>query len=361
MITRTGETIGLKSASSLKAKPDQDNLGFGRIFTDYMFTMEYTEGQGWHDPLIQPYAPLTLDPAAMVFHYGQAIFEGMKAFKGEDGQILLFRPDKNAERLNLSGGRLNIPPVNEELFVEIVRTLVKLEADWIPQKAGSSLYIRPFIIATEAMLGVRPSNRYLFLIILSPVGSYYGGGLKPVHIRVENEYVRAVRGGTGFAKSAGNYAASLNAQVAAHRDNCDQVLWLDGIEQKYIEEVGSMNVFFKIAGKIVTPALNGSILGGITRDSVIHLLKSWGFDVEERRISMEEIAAASENGTLEEALGTGTAAVISPIGRLNWNGQNILIGNGEIGETSQRLYDTITGIQTGKLEDTFGWTVDCRD
>lgn len=359
MNTKTGVPIHYEQTTAPKAKPDADTLGFGRYFTDHMFTLEYTEGRGWHDARIVPYAPLTIDPAAMVFHYGQAIFEGMKAYKTEDGRVLLFRPQKNAERLNISGARLNIPPLDEALFVEVIQSLVHLEADWVPDKAGSSLYIRPFIIATEAMLGVRPSNRYLFMVILSPVGSYYPGGLKPVHIRVENEFVRAVRGGTGFTKSAGNYAASLTAQVAAHRDNCDQVLWLDGVEQKYIEEVGSMNVFFKVDGKIITPALNGSILSGITRDSVIHLLRSWGLEVEERRISMEELAIAHGDGKLEEAFGTGTAAVISPIGRLNWNGNDYPISGGEIGELSQKIYDTITGIQTGKLADTFGWMLEC--
>ncbi|WP_058303916.1 branched-chain amino acid aminotransferase [Gorillibacterium timonense] len=350
--------IRIVRSESLKPKPDPTQLGFGRIFTDHMLLVDYTEGKGWHDARIVPYGPFSLDPSAMVFHYGQTVFEGMKAFKAEDGRILLFRPDRNAARFNVSCERLNIPAFDEAFFVESIRTLIEVEQDWVPNAEGSSLYIRPFVIATEAGLGVRPSNRYLFSVILSPSGAYYSKGLSPVHIRVEDEYVRSVRGGTGFAKTAGNYAASLKAQVIAkEKDHCDQVLWLDGIEQRYIEEVGSMNVFFKVGGEVITPALNGSILDGITRQSVIGLLKEWGIPVTERKISIEELAEAYKKGELEEAFGTGTAAVISPVGRLSWKKEDMRIGDGTIGELSHRLYDAITGIQTGKMEDTFGWNV----
>ncbi|MEO3945119.1 branched-chain amino acid aminotransferase [Gorillibacterium sp. CAU 1737] len=349
--------IRIVRSEAMKPKPDPKELGFGRYFTDHMLLVDYTDEKGWHDARIVPYGPFSLDPSAMVFHYGQTVFEGMKAFKAEDGRILLFRPDRNAARFNISCERLNIPEFDEAFFVEAIRKLVEVEASWVPDAEGSSLYIRPFVIATEAGLGVRPSNRYLFSVILSPSGAYYSSGLNPVQIRVEDAYVRSVRGGTGFAKTAGNYAASLKAQVIAKKDHCDQVLWLDGIEQRYIEEVGSMNVFFKVAGEVITPELNGSILDGITRQSVMHLLRSWGIPVTERRISIEELAEAYKKGELEEAFGTGTAAVISPVGRLSWKDVDMRIGNGSIGELSQRLYDSITGIQTGKLEDSFGWNV----
>lgn len=354
------EEIRIERTKTGKPKPDQEQLGYGKYFTDHMFLMDYTEEGGWHAPRIVPYEPLAMDPATMVFHYGQAIFEGMKAFRTTDGRALLFRPDRNARRLNLSAVRLNIPPVEEKLFVEAVRTLIRVDADWIPDKRGASLYIRPFIIATEVGLGVRPSSRYLFMIILSPVDSYYPGGMKPVRIQVENEYVRAVRGGTGFAKASGNYAGSLKAQALAKEQGCDQVLWLDALEHKYIEEVGSMNVFFKINGEVVTPALGGSILDGVTRASAIELLRGWGLTVVERKLGIDELWEASSKGQLEEAFGTGTAVVISPIGSLHYGDEQIEIGRGEIGEWTARLYDTLTGIQTGRIEDKRGWMVVCE-
>lgn len=349
--------ITIERNQSPKSKPDQNNLGFGNYFTDHMFIMDYTEGKGWHDPRIIPYQPLILDPATMVFHYGQAIFEGLKAYKAQDGRILLFRPHQNMARVNFSNDRLCIPPIDVDFGVEAIKTLVKLEKDWIPQAEGTSLYIRPFIIATDPYLGVRPSHTYQFIIILSPVGAYYPEGINPVKIYIETKYVRAVKGGIGFAKTAGNYAASLKSQVEAHDKGYTQVLWLDGVERKYIEEVGTMNVFFKIDGKVVTPSLEGSILAGITRDSTITLLRHWGIPVEERRISIEEVYQAHADGRLEEAFGTGTAAVISPIGSLNWNDHIITINNGQTGELSKRIYDTITGIQSGAMEDPFGWTI----
>ena len=353
--------IKIQKTTAPKAKPtDESRLGFGQIFTDHMFIMDYTTGQGWHDARIVPYQNLSLDPSAMVLHYGQAIFEGMKAYHTEDGRILLFRPEKNMERANISNDRLCIPRVDEAFCVEAIKELVKVDQDWIPKSPGTSLYIRPFIIATDAHLGVHPAHNYMFIVILSPVGAYYPEGLNPVKIYVEDEYVRAVRGGIGFSKTPGNYAASIKAQDEAEKKGYTQVLWLDGVERKYVEEVGTMNVFFRIGDEVITPSLQGSILAGITRDSVINVLKHWGVKVTERRISIEELFDAYDNGTLVEAFGSGTAAVISPIGQLIWEDRKITLSGGEIGEISQKLYDTITGIQSGKLEDPFGWAVEVK-
>ncbi len=341
-----------------KARPqDESKLAFGKVFTDHMFIMNYTEGRGWHDGRIEPYRKLELDPSAMVFHYGQEMFEGLKAYKGKDGKTRLFRPERNAKRTNDTNKRLCIPELPVELFVEACKAVVKVDEDWIPTAPGTSLYIRPFIIATDEFLGVAPSSTYLFIIILSPSGAYYASGLAPVGIWIEDDYVRAVKGGMGFAKTGGNYAASLAAQVKAHDEGYSQVLWLDGVERKYIEEVGAMNIFFKIDGKIVTPMLNGSILPGITRNSVIEVCKSWGYEVEERKISVEELLDAQKSGRLEECFGTGTAAVISPVGKLRYKDDVMLINNNTIGEVSQKLYDTITGIQWGECEDKFNWTI----
>jgi len=347
--------IRIERTQTPKPKPPVDKLGFGQYFTDHMFTMDYTTDKGWHDPAIVPYAPLVLDPASLIFHYGQAVFEGMKAYRATDGRILLFRPERNFARLNSSDERLCIPHIDEELAIHALNELVKADADWIPTAAGTSLYIRPFVIATEVVLGVRPSGMYKFIIIMSPVGSYYSQGINPVKICIEDEYVRAVRGGIGFTKGAANYAISMKGQAKAEKSGYAQVLWLDGIERKYIEEVGASNVFFKIDGELITPELSGSILPGITRDSVIQLAKSWGIPVVERKISVQELYEAHEKGILEEAFGSGTAAVISPIGELNWQGNKITVGDGGIGELAQRLYDEMTGIQYGRLEDKFGW------
>ncbi|ATF12175.1 branched-chain amino acid aminotransferase [Brevibacillus brevis X23] len=344
-----------------KEKPASDKLGFGVHFTDHMFTMDYTEGKGWHDPQIVPYSPLTLDPAAMVFHYGQAVFEGLKAYRNEEGKVSLFRPDQNFKRMNRSLERMSMPLIDEDFMVEALKQLVAVDKEWIPTESGQSLYIRPFVIATEPCFGVRASHTYKLVIVLSPVGAYYAGGMKPVKIYVENNYVRAVRGGTGNAKVAGNYAGGLKAQVEAKEKGYEQVLWLDGVENKYIEEVGSMNVFFKVKGEVWTPALNGSILEGITRDSTIQLLKDWGIPVVEKRISMEELHTAYVNGELEEAFGTGTAAVISPVGDLNWNGHQMIINGEKTGELTTRLYDEMTGIQYGEREDKFGWSVEVTE
>lgn len=353
--------IRYEKTTAPKELPKKDNpLKFGTIFTDHMFIMNYETGKGWHDARIVPYAPLSLDPSAMVFHYGQEMFEGLKAYKTEDGRTLLFRPNKNIERANNTNRRICIPEIPEEDFLDAIKAVVKTDEAWIPTKPGTSLYIRPFVIATDPFLGVRPSDTYMFIIILSPVGAYYPEGLNPVKIWIEDEYVRAVKGGVGEAKTGANYVASLAAQVKAHDDGYSQVLWLDGVERKYIEEVGAMNIFFKINGTVVTPKLNGSILPGVTRNSVIELCKTWGVPVEERKISVDELYEASNNGSLEEVFGTGTAAVISPVGHLRFEDHVMQVSDGGIGELSQRIYDTITGIQLGDIEDTFNWTVEVK-
>ena len=352
------ESITVNLTKTPKTRPAPgEKLGFGRIFSDHMFLMNYKTGKGWYDPRIVPYGDLALSPAAMCFHYGQTVFEGMKAYYGVDGNILLFRPDENFKRLNVSNHRLAIPQIDEELCVEAVKKLVEVDKDWVPREEGTSLYIRPFIIAVDPVLGVHPGDEYLFLVIMSPSGAYYESGLEPVPIYVEPKYVRAVRGGTGMAKTGGNYAASLLAQDEAHKQNYSQVLWLDGVEQKYIEEVGAMNVFFVLEGEVVTPELHGSILSGITRKSALELLRDWGVNVSERRISIQELDEANDKGKVLEAFGTGTAAVISPIGELKWGDKKMIFNGGKIGPLTQKLYDTLTGIQYGRLPDPHGWSV----
>ncbi len=351
------ETIQIFKNEQPKAKPDAQNLGFGKYFTDHMFLLNYETGKGWFDPRVVPYAPLSLDPSCMVFHYAQEVFEGMKAYRTAEGNVQLFRPYDNARRMNDSCERLCIPKIPEELFVEGVKALVKTDIDWVPSEPDTSLYIRPFVIATDASLGVHASHTYIFCVICCPVGAYYAEGINPVRIYVENDDVRAVKGGTGYTKCGGNYAASIRAGERAAEAGYAQVLWLDGVERKYIEEVGSMNVLFKIDGKVVTPVLTGSVLPGITRRSCLQLLRDWGYDVEERLISAEELFAAAEDGKLEEAWGSGTAAVISPVGEMGWGDKNVRIHGGTIGELTQRLYDTLTGIQWGKIEDPYGWVM----
>lgn len=341
-----------------KAKPDQANLEFGTVFTDHMFIMDYDEGKGWFDGRIVPYGPLSMDPASTVFHYGQEMFEGLKAYRTKKGEILLFRPDRNAARMNASNDRICMPKIDEALTVEAIKALVRVDADWIPTAPGTSLYIRPFVISTEAFLGVRAAKSYKFIIIMSPVGAYYKGGLAPTKIFVEDEYVRAVNGGTGFAKVGGNYAASLKAQQKAYAKGYAQVLWLDGVERKYVEEIGTSNAFFIIDDEVITPPLTGSILPGITRDSVLTLLKSWHVKVTERRLTIQEVAEASKSGRLKEVFASGTAAVISPVGELGYMDQKYMINNGQIGPMSQRVYDALVGIQTGEMADEFGWTVE---
>ena len=346
--------IKITKTTAPKEKP-KGNLGFGRIFTDHMFVMDYTQGVGWHDPRIVPYQDLTLSPAAMVFHYGQEMFEGLKAYKGDDGANYLFRPDMNAKRTNDTNDRLCIPRVPEEDYVQAVKAIVSVDQDWIPTAPGTSLYIRPFMVGLDAALGVHSSHHCQYIVIVCPVGAYYPEGLDPVKIYVEDQDVRAVKGGTGMAKTGGNYAASLRAGDRAEANGYSQVLWLDGVHRKYIEEVGSMNVMFKVAGKILTPDLNGSVLDGITRRSCIQLLKDWGYEVEERRISAEELFEAAENGTLEEAWGTGTAAVVSPIGELAMGDKKVTVSGNQIGEVTQRLYDALTDIQWGRAQDPHDW------
>lgn len=339
-------------------KPDSDSLGFGKIFTDHMFLMDYDEATGWHDARIVPFGPLSIHPAATVLHYGSEIFEGLKAYRRHDGKVQLFRPIENVRRMNNSAERLCLPQIDEDDALFVLKEFVKTEQDWTPSKPGTSLYLRPFMFGNDESLGVHAVKHATFVIIASPVGSYYAEGINPVKIMIEDKDVRAVRGGTGYAKCGGNYAASNRAGKHAEQQGYSQVLWLDGVERKYIEEVGAMNVMFKINGEIITPALTGSILPGVTRKSCIQVLKDKGYKVCERLLSVDELHEAMKNGTLEEAWGCGTAAVISPIGELCYKGDKSIINGGKIGPVTQYLYDTLTGIQWGDLPDPYGWTVE---
>ncbi|MCI5753156.1 MAG: branched-chain amino acid aminotransferase [Clostridiales bacterium] len=352
------EPIQITRTTTPKAKPELNGLPFGTYFSDHMFLMNYVDGKGWINPRIVPYGPFELEPSSMVFHYAQEMFEGMKAYRTAEGKIQLFRPDQNIARMNRSGERLCIPHIPEELFLAGLKALIELDQEWVPHDPNSSLYIRPFAFATDPHIGVHASHTYLFAIITCPVGSYYAEGINPVRIMIESADVRAVRGGTGYTKCGGNYAASIRAGEEAAKKGYSQVLWLDGVHRKYIEEVGAMNVMFKINGRIVTPSLaNGSVLPGITRKSCLELLHSWGYEVEERDLSVDELMQAAANGSLEEAWGTGTAAVVSPIGELAYRDEHYAVHNNEIGPITQKLYDTLTGIQWGRIEDAFGWTV----
>ena len=348
--------IRFEKTSCPKEKPESSTLGFGKFFTDHMFMMDYSREEGWHDARIIPFGPLQIHPACTALHYGSEIFEGLKAYRRADGKVQLFRPIENIRRMNNSAERLCLPQIPEDIALEVLTTFVKTEQDWTPSAKGTSLYLRPFMFGNDETLGVHAVHHATFVIIASPVGSYYKEGINPVKIMIESEDVRAVRGGTGYAKCGGNYAASNRAGERAEKKGYSQVLWLDGVERKYIEEVGAMNVMFKIGGKIVTPMLSGSILPGITRKSCIEVLKKEGFEVEERLLSIDELAEAMENGTLEEAWGCGTAAVVSPIGELCYKDVKYPINDGKIGKVTQSLYDTLTGIQWGNLEDSFGWT-----
>ncbi len=336
-------------------KHDESSLGFGKVFTDHMFIMDYSQDLGWHDARIVPFGRLDIHPASTVLHYGSEIFEGMKAYRRKDGEVQLFRPLENIRRMNRSAERMCLPTIDEDVALECLTKFIEVEKDWVPSSSGTSLYIRPFMFGNDETLGVHAVKNAKFVIITSPVGSYYKEGLNPVKIMIESQDVRAVRGGTGEAKCGGNYAASNRAGERAEKLGYSQVLWLDGVERKYIEEVGAMNVMFKINGEIVTPMLSGSILPGITRKSIIELLNSKGYKVSERLLSVDELATALKEGKLEEAWGCGTAAVVSPIGELCYNGEKFVINNGEIGKTTQYLYDTLTGIQWGNIEDEFGW------
>lgn len=353
--------IKIEKTKNPKAKPtDESALGFGKIFTDHMFMMEYSADLGWHNARIVPFGYLSIHPASTVLHYGSEIFEGLKAYRRADGKVQLFRPTENIRRMNNSAERLCLPQIPEEDALEALETFVRVEQDWTPSSFGTSLYLRPFMFGNDESLGVHAVHNAVFAIIASPVGSYYKEGINPVKIMIESEDVRAVRGGTGYAKCGGNYAASNRAGERAEQKGYSQVLWLDGVERKYIEEVGAMNVMFKINGEIVTPKLTGSILPGITRKSCIEVLKNEGYTVSERLLSVEELGEALKNGTLEEAWGCGTAAVVSPIGELCYKDEKFIINNGEIGTVTQHLYDTLTGIQWGTHEDTFGWTVEVK-
>ena len=347
--------IEITKTTTPKTMPPEESLGFGKVFTDHMFLMDYEAGKGWQNKRIVPFGPISLHPASTVLHYGAEIFEGMKAYRREDGGVQLFRPMENIKRLNNSAERMSLPLVDENEMLEILTTFVKLEEKFVPHSFGTSLYLRPFMFGNDESLGVHAVKRATFMLIASPSGSYYAEGINPVKIMIENEDVRTVRGGTGYAKCGGNYAASTRAGERAAKKGYTQVLWLDGIERKYVEEVGSMNVMFKIDGEIVTPMLTGSILPGITRKSCIEVLKSLGYKVSERLLSVDELIDALKSGKLEEAWGCGTAAVVSPIGKLAYGDEEYVVGDGNTGAVTQKLYDILTGIQWGKVEDTFGW------
>ena len=348
--------IKITKTTCPKEHPESSTLGFGKFFTDHMFIMDYSREKGWYDARIVPFGAFEIHPASTVLHYGSEIFEGLKAYRRADGKVQMFRPIENIRRMNNSAERLCLPQIDEDMAMEILNTFVKCEEDWTPSAPGTSLYLRPFMFGNDETLGVHAVHNARFMIIASPVGSYYKEGINPVKIMIEDQDVRAVRGGTGYAKCGGNYAASNRAGERAEQKGYSQVLWLDGVERKYIEEVGAMNVMFKINGEIVTPALTGSILPGITRKSCIEVLKSEGYNVSERLLSIEELEKAMADGTLEEAWGCGTAAVVSPIGELSYKGKIFTVNEGKIGEVTQHLYDTLTGIQWGKIDDKFGWT-----
>lgn len=351
--------IRITRTTSPKPRPKDDALGFGVVFTDHMFLMDYQEGKGWYDARVTPYGPLTLDPACAVLHYAQAIFDGLKAFRGRDGKVRLFRPQKHVERMNNSARRMCIPPVDPDAALASLKALVGADRDWAPASVGTALYVRPTIIATEPFLGVRPAKSYLYFVILSPVGAYYAEGMAPVKILVVDNYVRAVEGGTGAAKTAGNYAASLYAAEEAKHAGFTQVLWLDGVHRRYLDEVGTMNIMLRLGDEVVTPPLaTGTILPGVTRDSALTLMREWGLRVSERQIAIDEVLEAARTGALREVWGTGTAAVISPVGELSYKGQRIVVNQGRIGELTQRLYDAIVGIQYAMEPDTRGWTVE---
>lgn len=347
--------ISITKTTSPKSKPDATKLGFGKYFTDHMLIVDYTSQKGWHDARIVPFDNLSMHPASTVFHYGAEIFEGMKAYRTESGEVQMFRPLENIKRLNNSAERLCLPELDEQFALKALNELVKLDQDWVPSEKGTSLYLRPFLFGNDPFLGLHTIDRSMFVVIASPVGNYYAEGLNPVKITIEAHDVRAVRGGTGYAKCGGNYAASNRAAAKAAEKGYSQVLWLDGVHRKYIEEVGSMNVMFKIDGKVYTPKLTGSVLPGITRKSIIELLRDWKYEVIEKEISVDELFEAASQGKLEEAWGTGTAAVVSPIGLFNYEGNDYIVSDNKIGELTSKLYDELTGIQWGRKEDKNNW------
>jgi len=347
--------IEVESTDAPSRKP-QGDLGFGRILTDHVFQMDYDVERGWHGARVVPYAPLRIEPAASALHYGQSVFEGLKAFRGDDGKVRLFRPERHAARFRRSCERLCIPPIDEDVFLEAVGRVVKQDVSWVPEEEGAALYIRPLVFATEPFLGVRPAKTYTFLVLLSPVGAYYKRGFSPVRIWVEREAVRAAKGGVGAAKTAGNYAASLRITQSAMERGYDQVLWTDAAEHRWLEEVGTMNLFVHLGAEVVTPPLDGCILPGVTRDSVIRLLQERGVPIVERPISVDEVRQAHADGELREVFGTGTAAVVSPVGWLGFEDGDLEIGGGEVGPLARALFDDVVGIQRGRVEDRFGWT-----
>jgi len=349
--------ISVEKAASLKERPSDENLGFGRFFTDHMFQMQWSRDQGWHNASISPYASFSMDPASTVLHYGQAIFEGLKAYRGDDDQLYLFRPTDNFDRMNRAAVRMSMPRFSVDQVLKALKALVYLDRQWIPAAEGSSLYLRPTMIGVDPFLGLKPADHYLFYIIMCPVGAYYAEGFDPTRIYVCRDYVRAVRGGVGDVKTAGNYAASMLASEKAKEHGCTQVLWLDACERKYVEEVGTSNIFFQLGDTLITPPLSGSILGGITRNSVIKLAQNWGIAVEERPISIDEVVEASQDGTLKESFATGTAAVISPVGELVYNDTPYPLNEGKTGPLSLRLFEELQAIQYGRAVDPFGWTV----
>ena len=351
------DAIRITRTATKKEKPKDKDLAFGNVFTDHMFVMNFQEEKGWYDPRVEPYGPFAMDPATAVLHYGQGLFEGLKAFRGRDGKIRLFRPQKHVERLNRTAERMCIPTLDPEMVLKSWTTLVDVDRDWTPSSVGTSLYLRPTIVASEPFLGVRPAKQYLYFVIISPVGPYYPEGMNPVKIKVIDKYVRAVVGGLGEAKTSANYAASLYAAEEAKHEGFTQVLWLDGVEHRYIEEVGTSNIMLKIADEVITPPLGGTILAGVTRDSALTLMREWGLRVSERQIAIDEVAAAARKGTLEEVWGTGTAAVISPVGELAYKGERIVVNGGQIGATAQKLYDTIVAVQYGQAPDPQSWTL----
>lgn len=347
--------IRIERTAVPKSKPDQKALGFGKYMTDHMFMMDYTAEKGWHDARIVPFGPIPMAPDAVALHYAQETFEGLKAYRAPNGSIHLFRPEMNARRMMNSNRRLCMPELPEEMFVEACKALVEVDADWVPSEPGTSLYIRPFMFTSEGQLALHGCSQFIFAVIASPVGAYFAEGINPVKILVEDEYVRAVRGGTGFAKCGGNYAAAMAGQEKAESLGYSQVLWLDGVERKYVEEAGGMNFMYIINGEVWTAPLEGTVLPGVTRDSIIRILKAWGVPVREERMSIDDLMAAGRDGSLQEAFACGTAAVISPVGVLTYRGDEVTINGFKIGPMTQKLYDYLTGIQWGREEDVFGW------
>lgn len=349
--------INVTKTANPKTKPDPATVPFGVAFTDHMFIMEYNEAGGWHNPRIMPFGNIHINPAALVFHYGAEVFEGLKAYRTPDGTVQMFRPQANIARMNDSAERLCLPKLDEEMALDALKAFVAMEKDWVPEPYGTSLYLRPFLFGTDEDLSLHGIHHATFMIIACPVGSYYKGGLQPVELLIEMDDVRAVRGGTGYAKCGGNYAAATRAGERAAEKGYSQVLWVDGVERKYVEEGGGMNVMFVWDGKLVTPELNGSILPGVTRRSILEMAKSWGMEVVERKITVEELMEGCKSGAVQEAFMCGTAAVVTPIGGFAWGDEKVVVNHNQIGEMTQKIYDELTGIQWGLKEDTFGWTV----